>query len=188
MAIRRLVTLILLMVAWSQLIPTAAGQLVEGTDRLGQYLDRLGLEQLKIEHLEQQLANTTDLEQRNELAAKLIQYYAIRLLEIQDGSQIDWASKSKKLLDSYPKLATPGIELSLHQAQFNQTEKEFQVWWREGRADIRRSELQQSFRQMSADLANLAQILDNEYNDRLSLMPSTIFVTDDDNEYCYFQR
>jgi len=114
---------ILLLLMSLAVAPPAAAQ----TDRLetvANYLDRLGLVDLQVLHLERALQATLPDEQRLRLARRLGDLYAGQMMDLGEDKQrsSEILAKIQTLIQRVPQADTPALRVMLLQADYNHAE------------------------------------------------------------------
>src|SRR5689334_17598197 len=87
---------------------------------LDQYLQRLGLSDLRLLHLEQTLAGESAAAKRLPLARTLADAYAEQLLATADEPErfAKLHRRAEQLLNTFPEAATPAVTVAMLQADY----------------------------------------------------------------------
>jgi hypothetical protein len=103
---------------------------------LDQFLTRLGLNDLRLTHMERTLARETAAPKRQLLAKQLADAYAEELIAAADESQrfASLRSRVEKLLAAAPEARTPAVEVVLLQADYQRAES-LMIHWLEEPSD-----------------------------------------------------
>jgi len=119
-----------------------------------EYLTRLGLDDLRVLHLERTLERESEDPRRLPLAVRLADLYAERMLDRADEPKVFEAMSAglERLLERYPRARSAAVEVARLQADYRRAELLFLRWMddRAARDDLR---------QASAILARIAPIL-----------------------------
>jgi hypothetical protein len=123
--------------------------------QLDQYLQRLGLADLRLVHQQQQLQATRDEAQRAERAKQLSDLYAQRLLEAADEPErfAELVAHVQELLRTYPAVDSPQLQVMLLQADYQRAETKALHWIDEPSDDAARREAQALLEKITPQLA-----------------------------------
>lgn len=131
------------------------------------YLHSLQLDELLIEHLEIETSRELNLDTRREMASRLINEYAQRMMSGQKTDQ-DWQTKSELLLKTYPELETPFVRIAILQSKYLLGETSFRGWWDSGRPADAKDRLIEDWRSLKSELESLNRKLINNYEDQVA--------------------
>jgi hypothetical protein len=104
--------------------------LADDDAQLDQYLQRLGLVDLRLVHQQQQLETTRDEAVKAQRAKQLSDLYAQRLLEAADEPErfAELVTRVQELVRSYPAVDSPQLQVMLLQAEYQRAETEALQW------------------------------------------------------------
>lgn len=126
---------------------TAQAQSESQLEQLDAWLKERQLDRLSTRLAETRLAREGDASARNRLATELAERYRLQFFSNPSKSAIEpFISKAESLIQNYPEVKTPGLELAICHAQYLHAEQEFLAWWRSGATAERRGEVLENFR------------------------------------------
>ena len=136
------------------------------------YLARIGAEDLLLEHLESATAAQTNLESRRQLAGRLLDLYAKRMMSGQETKHGKWQKKSELILTTYPRLDTNSIRIAILQSKYREGETSFRNWWNKGQNPNQKTVQQDLWRELSTELTNLNEAMKASYEDQIAATQS----------------
>ena len=138
----------------------AAGSDEDG--RLAQFLERLGLVELQIVHLEQRL--DADPTERLAIARRLADLYAGQLVvTLDDRAQYDeMMRRITRLLDKVPQARTPSLKVMLLQADYYRAEELIRRWLADRKATPARREAAEVLKRIAPQLAQHQEVLSSQ--------------------------
>ncbi len=142
-------------------------------ERVEEYLVSLDLNDLVIEHLEIETDREIELKARRELARRLIDEYAERMISGLESPEKQWHQKASRLVVTYPELATPAIRIAMFQSEYLKNEKTFRQWWSSGRSAKEQAELISQWHRLNQDLQTIHQRLDVDYEDKVAALQAS---------------
>ena len=157
------------------LFASASAQWELNADQSGQlekYLDRIGAQDLLLEHLESATAAQTNLKSRRELGGRLLDLYAKRMMSGQEIEPGKWREKSELILATYPQLDTNSIRIAILQSKYREGETSFRNWWNKGRIPNQKLAQQDLWRELGTELTNLNQAMEASYEDQIAAAQS----------------
>jgi hypothetical protein len=149
--------------------PVCAAAAADDADdqRVSQFLDRLGLTEIEILHLEKMLGQALPAARRNEVGKKLADLYAARLMaaagDPQQSQQM--LARIEALIRNTPEVNTPALQVMLLQADYNRAELLLTQWIADRADDRARDEARKILEEITPQL--------NEYQVRLNAQVET---------------
>jgi hypothetical protein len=133
-------------------------------DPVESYLAGLGLNELLVAYFEQQLDRQVDAQRRKQLAARLAELYTQQLLSptTSYSQSLKWQLKAQQLVQVYPDLDDPVLQIAIFHARYKSINNDFDVWWQAGHLPGQRQQLQESFRQLIRDLLQLKRRMETQ--------------------------
>lgn len=106
-------------------------------ETLERYLDRLGLEDLRLQHLESMLDRQSEEGRRQQLARQLADLYAERMINAADDKAVfeDISGRIARLLERFPAARTVALEVARLQGDYRRAESLFLRWMDDRSAD-----------------------------------------------------
>ena len=135
------------------LLATALAAQAPGEDKMEAYLERLGLDDLRIIYLEQELARFRTDNRASLFANKLADLYASQLLVVTNPKQVtDLRERIRELIKSYPQANTPTLQLLLLQGDYSRAETLAAQWIMEPESVFARDEARQILERITPEL------------------------------------
>jgi tetratricopeptide (TPR) repeat protein len=129
-----------------------------------QFLDRLGLADLRIAQLEQTLDSPIEQQRKDRLAKELADMYAERLMASADekGRYEDTLSRISRLLSRFPQANTTALQVMLLQADYNRAETLITKWISQPQETAARDEARQILERITPQLVTLQARLNEQ--------------------------
>ena len=140
-------------------------------EQLEAFLNTTELDQMLIEHLEQRFATVANPAARLAIAKRLASKYVDNLYVETETAQRNRHSL-ERLVQLYPDLATSTVRLSLLNARYSVAEKQFRMWWKNGKKPDGRNIVYDAFQNVEADLKLINRTLEVEYQEYVSARQS----------------
>lgn len=137
--------------------------------RVADFLDRLGLTELQVLHLEKAVLQASPAERQQRLARRLADLYAGQLMDEPADEQrtLEIQQRINALVQRIPQADTPALRIMLLQADYNQAES-LAVQWLANSADVEaREQALQTLRRIAPELDEHQRAL-NAATDRLT--------------------
>jgi tetratricopeptide (TPR) repeat protein len=97
--------------------------------RLDSYLERLGLDRLRIRHLERELQRASPNSTSSAIAGRLAEVYAERMLTVTDPKELaELTARLTQLIGSHPAAGTARVRLTLLEGDYNRAEAQALKW------------------------------------------------------------
>lgn len=144
--------------------PLVARQDNGDAERVESYLEGLGLNELLVAYVEQQLEREVDGQLRKQFAAHLAELYTQQLLSPSgsESQSLKWQLKAQRLVQIYPDLDDPVLQIALLHARYQTVNNDFEAWWQARHLPAKRQKLQESFRQLIRDMLQLKRRMETQ--------------------------
>ncbi len=144
-----LVWLIIVATVQSQVLVESQAPVEPQLERLDAWLQDRQLDRLSTRLAETHLARELDAGKRRQLATDLAERYRVQFLSHPSDADSDqFISKAERLIQNYPAVNTPGLELAISHAFYLDAERSFLEWWRDGAKPARRGAILEQLRQV----------------------------------------
>ncbi len=145
-------------------LPAVSAHGQDDDQRVEQFLARLGLVDLQILQIEQSLRGSLPLEGKQQLASRLADLYAERLMASSDDKPRydDTLQRITALLQSIPQANTTALQVMLLQADYNRAEALIAAWIGDPQDTVAREEAQQILTRITPQLIDHQQTLNKQ--------------------------
>jgi hypothetical protein len=160
--------LLLLLALW---LPRT-GRAQDDFERMEKFLDRLGLDDLRVAQLEQTLDAPITPARKEQLARELADMYAQRLMaSSEDATRYDdTLRRIADLLNQFPTANTTSLQVMLLQADYNRAESLIASWIGEPESAAPREQAQTILLRITPQLVNLQEQLNRQTDGLLAAL------------------
>lgn len=153
-------------------VTATAARAQDDYERMEQFLTRLGLSDLRIAHLEETLNASISQQRKRQLARRLADLYAARLMAAADDTARydDTVGRINSLLARFPDANTTALQVMLLQADYNRAESLIAAWIGEPTDTASRDEARQILARITPQLVTYQ----NELNQKVESLLSEI--------------
>ncbi len=156
------------------LIPAAPARGQDDFERLEQFLARLGLMDLQVAQFEQVLRSSAAAQRKQQVAQRLADLYAERLMASSDDKRRYDATLQRitALVRDYPQANTTPLQVMLLQADYNRAESLIATWISEPQDTASRDEALQILTRITPLLIDHQDVLNKQVEQLLTQMES----------------
>ncbi|MEL7497930.1 MAG: hypothetical protein AAFN77_09995 [Planctomycetota bacterium] len=132
-------------------------------------LNRLGLVDLQIKHLESKFQSAQDPVLKKAVAGQLLQTYAQQVMS-NNAANLRAVEKLKTMVFEFPDLATPSMRIVIAQADYLENERQFRDWQIKGSRLDTLPPLNRRWQTLIDDLDRIDRDLQEVYEDQLTIL------------------